>query len=84
MLPERYTCEVVAGGGLTPKPRALLFVRLVAARNMPNTDLFSKTDCYVRCWSLPGAGLPSRSPACACTCMRLLMQWVHMPRDAAE
>ena len=48
VLPDRYTVEVVEGGGVV-KPRGLLFIHLVEAQNVPRTDLFSKTDCYARC-----------------------------------
>ncbi len=44
-----YPVEFVKGGGME-KPVAILFIRLVEAQKLPNTDIFSKTDCYVR-WS---------------------------------
>ena len=49
MLPHHYPVEFVKGGGME-KPVAILFIRLVEAQKLPNTDFFSKTDCYVR-WS---------------------------------
>lgn len=48
VLPDRYTVEVVKGGGLV-KPVGILFIHLTEAQNVPRTDLFSKTDCYARC-----------------------------------
>jgi len=49
VLPQHYPVEFVKGGGME-KPVAILFIRLVEAQKLPNTDIFSKTDCYVR-WS---------------------------------
>lgn len=49
VLPDRYTIEIMKGGGKPERPAGILFICLVEARNLPNTDLFSKTDCYVRC-----------------------------------
>ena len=49
VLPDRVTIEIMKGGGKSERPAGILFICLVEARNLPNTDLFSKTDCYVRC-----------------------------------
>ena len=63
MLPDRYTVEVVKGGGLV-KPVGILFIHLIEARNVPRTDFFSKTDCYARCCQFESGSAPaSRVPA---------------------
>ena len=48
MLPRGYTVEIVKGGGLEG-PRGILFITLIEAQHLPKTDMFSKTDCYIRC-----------------------------------
>lgn len=45
ILPEGFSLPLVPGGG-REVPAGILFLHLIEARNLPNFDLFTKTDAY--------------------------------------
>ena len=49
MLPDHYTIPVVPGDyNAIDKPRGMLFVTIISAKNVPKMDWFNGSDPYVR------------------------------------
>lgn len=50
VLPDHYTVPVVPGDfNAIDKPRGMLFVTIISAKNVPKMDWFNGSDPYVRC-----------------------------------
>ena len=49
VLPDHYTIPVVPGDyNAIDKPRGMLFVTVISAKNVPKMDWFNGSDPYVR------------------------------------
>lgn len=59
VLPESFVWPLVDVASLgIEKPQGMLFIKLLEATNVPRMDMFTDSDCFVKCAQLPPWPLP--------------------------